>query len=48
MGRDGGWDPRVGWQVGIGQVIMEQGKERIGRYFMFLGLMTDAVFPVDE
>ena len=36
MGRDGGWDPRVGWQVGIGQVIMERGEERVGRYFMFL------------
>lgn len=33
----------MGWQVRIGQVIMERGKERVGRYFIFLGLMMDAV-----
>ena len=47
MGRDGGWDPRVGWQIGIGQVIIERKKKRVGRYFIFLGLMMDAVLVVD-
>ena len=35
MGRDGGWNPRVGWQVGIGQVIMERGNERVGGAILY-------------
>ena len=49
MGRDGSRDPRVGWQVRIGQVIMERGKEKGGALFYISGVNDGcrAVFLLD-